>query len=325
VIPGKALDAFAAEAAVACGVLRDAATPAWPELRDVVEAALAGPPPPLAALPLATCVAAGGRAEHAIPGAAAWLALNLSLRIYDDVMDEDRPEALWATLGRDRAIVVAGAVRELATLVLTRACSAELATAQLHDISSSLVGVGSGQDRDLAGASDLASWWQVMSRKSGQLFALACRIGARFGSAATAIDPLGRYGHAVGMAFQLADDWSSTAATPDARDLAIGKRTTPIWLALAMAPPALRARLKALLAAGPPWDAVTIGQLLDEAGARPYTLWLAHRMADRAQDALTGVAAERARFLVELVRTPLAPLPAVGPAADAPAWLLQQP
>ncbi|HEX7841219.1 MAG TPA: hypothetical protein VF469_27260 [Kofleriaceae bacterium] len=86
------------------------------------------------------------------PGAAAWLALNLSLRIYDDSMDEDRPDALWATLGRARAIVVAGMLREIATLLLTRSIAgATLTGSVLHDISASLLHVGAGQDRDLAG------------------------------------------------------------------------------------------------------------------------------------------------------------------------------
>jgi geranylgeranyl diphosphate synthase type I len=322
-------DQFTAEAARACALVREAVPrDRWPVARDVVDTALAGPPPPLAALPLAACVAAGGRAEAAIPAAAAWIALNLALRIYDDAMDEDRPDALWATLGHARATVVAGMLRETATLVLTRAvCPAELTAVMLRDISTSLLHVAAGQDRDLAGtAHDLASWWQIMTQKSGRLFALACRIGARFGGAtASLLESLTRYGSAVGMTFQLVDDWSSTASSPDARDLAIGKRTTAVWLALAMASPAERIRLEALLAAPPPWDAAAVGQILDDSGARPYTLWLAHRMADRAHAALTSLSASRVGFLVEFARAPLPPLPAATASTrpmDAFPWLL---
>jgi geranylgeranyl pyrophosphate synthase len=310
------------EAARACELVREALPrERFAVARDVVDAALAGPPPPLATLPLAACVAAGGYVEAAIPGAAAWLALNLSLRIYDDAMDEDRPDALWATLGGARATVVAAMLREAATLVLTRTARAELAAGVLHDISATLLHVGAGQDRDLAGAAhDLKTWWHVMSQKSGRLFALACRIGAQLGGGgAAAIESLSRYGHAVGVALQLADDWSATAA-PGGRDLAIGKRTTPILLALAMAPPEQRAQLEALLAARP-WDAAAVGRILDGSGARAYALWLAHRMADRAVAALTGLPGGRIAFLVEFVRAPLAPLPAVPPTSDAFPWL----
>jgi geranylgeranyl pyrophosphate synthase len=215
-------------------------------------------------------------------------------------------------------------LRETATLLLTRAaCPANLTAATLHDISASLLHVGAGQDRDLAGAAqDVASWWQVMTQKSGRLFSLACRIGARLGGAAAApLELLTRYGHGVGMAFQLVDDWSSTAPSPDARDLAIGKRTTPVWLALAMASPEDRTRLETLLATRPPWDAAAVGRILDDSGARPYTLWLAHRMADRALTALTGLSAGRVSFLVEFARAPLPPLPAVAPATDVFPWL----
>jgi geranylgeranyl diphosphate synthase type I len=322
------LDLFTTEAVRACALVREAVPrERWPIARDVVETALAGPPPPLAALPLAACVAAGGRAEAAIPAAAAWIALNLALRIYDDAMDEDRPDALWATLGHARATVVAGMLRETATLVLTRAaCPAELTAVMLRDISTSLVHVAAGQDRDLSGAAhDLASWWQIMTLKTGHLFALACRIGARFGGATTSLlEALTRYGSAAGMAFQLVDDWGSTAPSPDARDLAIGKRTTAIWLALTMASPADRTRLEALLAAPPPWDAASVGQILDASGARPYTLWLAHRAADRAHAALASLPASRVDFLVEFARAPLPPLPAApAPATsmDALPWL----
>jgi geranylgeranyl diphosphate synthase, type I len=321
------MQAFTVEAARACELVRQMVPrEQWPEARDLVEAALRGPPPPLAALPLAACVAAGGAAETAIPGAAAWLALNLALRVYDDAMDEDRPDALWATLGRARATVVAGMLRETATLLLTRSqCPASTTLAVLHDVSASLVQVGAGQDRDLAGARDLASWWQVMTLKSGRLFALACRIGGRLGgAAATAIASLTRYGHAVGMALQLVDDWSSTAPSGDARDLAIGKRTTPVWLAFAMAAPQQRAQLEALVAARPPWDASAIGRILDEVGARSYTLWLAHRMADRARTALLGLPAERVELLVEFARAPLPPLPAA-PTSDPFPWLSSAP
>jgi geranylgeranyl diphosphate synthase type I len=316
---------FTAEATRACELVREAVPrDRWPEARDIVDATLTGPPPPLAALPLAACVAAGGHAETAIPGAAAWLALNLSLRIYDDIMDEDRPDALWATLGRARAIVVAGMLRETATMLLARPTwPANLTAAMLHDISASLLHVGAGQDCDLAGAArDLTSWWHVMTQKSGCLFALACRIGARLGGAAAApMESLTRYGHAVGMAFQLVDDWSSTAPSSDARDLATGKRTTPVWLALAMASSEERTRLETLLAARPPWDAAAVGRILDDSGARPYTLWLAHRMADRANAALTGLSASGVIFLVDFARAPLPLLPAATPTIDVFPWL----
>jgi geranylgeranyl pyrophosphate synthase len=253
------------------------------------------------------------------------MALNLALRVYDDAMDEDRPDALWATLGRARATVVAGMLREVATLLVTRAaCAVELKAVALDDLSTSLLHVGAGQDRDLAGAAhDLASWWQIMAQKSGRLFALAARLGARFaGASAAVLDAITRYGSAVGMAFQLVDDWGSTASSPEARDLAIGKRTTPIWLALTMASPAERTRLEALLAGPPPWDAPAVAAILDDSGARPYTLWLAHRMADRAEAALAELPSSRTGVLTRFARAPLPPLPRAPAAPDPFAWLI---
>jgi hypothetical protein len=62
---------FTVEATRACDLVREAVSrDRWPEARDLIDATLSGPPPPLAALPLAACAAVGGHVEAALPGAA---------------------------------------------------------------------------------------------------------------------------------------------------------------------------------------------------------------------------------------------------------------
>ena len=93
-----------------------------------------------------------------------------------------------------------------------------------------------GEGRDLS----VAELERVHSAKTGALIAASVRIG---GIAASATTPsaaaLDRYGRAVGLAFQIADDvLDATATTAQlgktaGRDAARGKRTYPALLGVA--------------------------------------------------------------------------------------------
>ncbi|MGE0641072.1 MAG: polyprenyl synthetase family protein [Thermoanaerobaculia bacterium] len=100
------------------------------------------------------------------------------------------------------------------------------------------------------GARDLSvdEYFRIIDRKTAQLFAAACSVPARHRPARPeAIEPLERYGRALGVCFQLADDlldYTATAATvgkPVLSDLKEGKLTLPLLLAL----PRLRAEERA--------------------------------------------------------------------------------
>lgn len=91
------------------------------------------------------------------------------------------------------------------------------------------------------GAKDLtvAEYFEIIDRKTAQLFAAACSVPARRRPARPdAIAPLERYGRALGVCFQLADDlldFTASAASvgkPVLSDLKEGKLTLPLLLAL---------------------------------------------------------------------------------------------
>ena len=106
------------------------------------------------------------------------------------------------------------------------------------------------------GAKDLSveEYFRIVDRKTAQLFAAACSVPARRHPALPeAIEPLERYGRALGICFQLADDlldYTASAATvgkPVLSDLKEGKLTLPLLLALPRLSAAERARVEMVI------------------------------------------------------------------------------
>ncbi len=284
---------------------------AWPELAAALEAALPDPPPPLVILPLAACMAARGELERALPAASAWAALNLSLRILDDLEDRDRPEGWWAKLGLGRAHHLAASLRELSLHLLLEGPADEPTKFEVvKDLSQTLLRAFHGQDRDLAGrAATLEEAWQILEDKSGTLFSFACRAAARLGGGAPAdVEALSRFGFHLGVGLQLVDDWESTLAESGARDLRIGKLSFPIHAALKLGSEAEREQTRALIAPPPPWDIERLGALLEATGARSFTLWVAHEERQKALAELETLAPEGALWLRRFCEVPFPPL-----------------
>lgn len=87
-------------------------------------------------------------------------------------------------------------------------------------------------------------YFRIIRGKTGQLFGLSCRLGARSASASSSQQlAASRFGLRLGLAFQIADDildlTESTEKTGKdaANDVQNGRRTLPILRALRFAPP----------------------------------------------------------------------------------------
>jgi octaprenyl-diphosphate synthase len=108
-----------------------------------------------------------------------------------------------------------------------------------------------GEVAQLEGAgnpdSTAKSYFEVIDRKTASLIAWCARVG---GAVPAALDgPLGRYGRAIGRAFQIVDDILDCAAQETVagksvgHDLQEGKLTLPVLLACE-AEPSLRERIR---------------------------------------------------------------------------------
>jgi len=171
------------------------------------------------ALTLAACEAVGGNLADALPAAAAVEILHAYTLVHDDLpaMDDDderrgRPTAhiafgeATAILAGDGLLTAAfGALAELgpraadAVAVLARRAGAsELLAGQAIDLS---------MEKSGASPSSLAEIERLHAAKTGALFAAAVELGAIAGGADRALrERLGRYGLAIGITFQYADD-----------------------------------------------------------------------------------------------------------------------
>jgi geranylgeranyl diphosphate synthase type I len=172
---------------------------------------------------------------------------NFSL-VHDDIQDNSalrrhRP-TVWSLWGMPQGINVGDALFALAQVVVSESASA-LAARLTYELNTTALGLAEGQflDIDLQEGRTpptLAAYETMVSRKTGLLFACACRMGAMAaGASDSSRDAYAAYGLELGIAFQEQDDllgvWGLAAETgkPDAADIVERKRGLPAAIALA--------------------------------------------------------------------------------------------
>ncbi|WP_089952304.1 polyprenyl synthetase family protein [Lentzea xinjiangensis] len=198
------------------------------------------------ALVLLSAEAVGGRAESAVHAAAAVeLVHNFSL-VHDDIIDGDdtrrhRP-TVWASFGVPVATLAGDAMLALAFDVLVSVTS-DRTLAAGRALTWALLELVRGQsddvefeDRPQVGHDE---YMRMVAGKTAALFGCACAVGAAMGGApADTVGHLRRFGHHLGLAFQMVDDllgiWGDPAVTgkPTRSDLRSRKKTFPVIMAL---------------------------------------------------------------------------------------------
>ena len=195
------------------------------------------------------CELCGGRPADAMPPAVAMECVHTFSLIHDDLpaLDDDdmrrgRPSC-HRQYGEALAILAGDALLALAFEVLTEDISdAALAKAMTRELAGATGGGGmiGGEVLDLEGASlppDAEAVSRIHAAKTAALIRVACRLG---GLAARADDEqmeaLSRFGQALGLSFQVADDLLDVCGTLQAtgkrtgKDAVAGKQTYPAAL-----------------------------------------------------------------------------------------------
>lgn len=199
----------------------------------------------------ALCLYAGGLFESpaaAMPGAVAVeLVHNFSL-IHDEVQDHDaerhgRP-TLWALLGTAQAINAGDFLYSRATSALLHGPAApERRLASLQLLTEAVGRMIGGQWADLSFESrdDVTpdEYLAMIAGKTGALLGAPLAIGATLAGAPPDLaGALGRWGEAIGVAFQIHDDYLGIWGNPDVtgksntNDIARRKKTLPVIHAL---------------------------------------------------------------------------------------------
>jgi len=140
---------------------------------------------------------------------------------------------------------------------------------------------------------DEARYLRVIELKTAVLFSAAMQAGAIAADASPALQQaLGRYGHDLGMAFQLIDDVLDYTADPEVsgkavgNDLAEGKPTLPLIYAMRAGNAEQAALVRsALSGAGVP-ELDPVLKAVEATGAIPYTRALAEAYSGSATSAL---------------------------------------
>ena len=261
-------------------------------------------------LTLLTAQAAGGSWEDALPAAAAVEFVHNFSLLHDDIQDRSRLRrgrpTVWYLWGVPQAInagdaLFALAFRTLADLHTAAACwpeppAALLARACLH--------LTRGQYLDLSyeGREDLdeAAYWPMVEGKTAALLETAVALGAyAAGLDAAAAQPYRDFGRALGLAFQVWDDylgiWGDPARTGKsaASDLVARKNSLPVLYGLQRRDSAFARRW----ARGPITEdeAPALAARLAETGARDYTRQQAEAWTARARAALAAAPARDAQ------------------------------
>ncbi|HEX5495047.1 MAG TPA: polyprenyl synthetase family protein [Mycobacteriales bacterium] len=239
------------------------------------------------ALALLSARAAGAPARRGIPVAVAVELVHDFSLLHDDVMDGDterrhRPTA-WTVFGVSSAVLAGDAVLTAALEVLLADGSPGVLPAS-RALTSATQRLITGQARDLEfeGRTDvtLAECVAMAGDKTAALIACACSAGALLvGAPESLARGLARFGHDVGLAFQLVDDllgiWGSSQITgkPVLADLRAGKKSVPVVAALNSDTPG-GARLADLYLRPEPLtgeELVLAAKLVEDAGGREWT------------------------------------------------------
>jgi geranylgeranyl diphosphate synthase, type I len=192
----------------------------------------------------------------ALPVAAAVeLAHNFTL-LHDDIQDGDverrhRP-TVWSVWGIPQAILAGDALLALARLHLWKTLHEEVEPATAVNLAklfdTSLLKLTEGQYLDMSFEQQqqvsLSSYEEMISRKTATLMRCATEMGATLGTRnQEIIEGLARFGHALGLAFQVRDDMLGVWATEvelgklPAGDIYRRKKSLPILHAFQYAQP----------------------------------------------------------------------------------------
>ncbi len=269
---------------------------------------------------LMACEAVGGNPADAIPAAAAVEILHNFSLIHDDIEDGDeirhhRP-TVWALWGIPQAINVGDGMFALAFAALLRSSARhssdatsgsaladpfnadDCALAACDRFTEICVALTEGQHLDLSFEErdrvTVAEYLRMIEGKTAALIAGSIALGALFGGADDQQeDSLRRFGHNIGLAFQIQDDmlgiWGDPAVTGKAAGNDILRRKKSLPLLYGLEHPAVACRLQALWRDGISPDNLSEAlDLLEEAEARAWSEDMLHRFHAEGLSALSA-------------------------------------
>ncbi len=252
------------------------------------------------ALVLLSAGALGARGDRPALLAATIEFIHTATLLHDDVVDDSglrrgrqTANALW---GNEAAVLSGDFLYSRAFQMMVDAGQ----MAVMRVMADATNAIAEGEVLQLMNCGDpdvtVARYLRVIELKTARLFEAACRVGAiSAGAEAAVIDALGRFGHHLGMAFQLVDDvldYVADAAVSGkslGTDLAEGKPTLPLIHARDHSDDQGRERVRKAIANGGGAQLDDMLKLIESTEAIPYTRALADDYGRQAADAVRGL------------------------------------
>lgn len=269
-------------------ICRQSEVAAWPEL-----AALVDRPIPFTGVsawdyPMIGCKAVGGAPELAFEAAAAIVCSLVSIRLVDDLLDED-PRGQYVHLGAGRAANMALALQAVAHRLIETSTTSEKVRCEAHGRLSRMAFLTAhGQDLDSREARNEADYWRSTEAKSCPLFATGLALGALLGGAdAATIEGLSRLGALMGRLIQIGDDMFDAMATPARTDWSRPRNNLALLFALEVDHPGSERLLELIPRSSEPACLKEAQELLLRSGAISFCVYKFIETA-RAAQALIG-------------------------------------
>ena len=168
------------------------------------------------------CAFGGENPEHALKQALGIEMFHNFTLLHDDVMDRADMRRGRPTVHRrwseSTAILSGDAMLTLATQLIAD-CTPDILPAVLGLFNNTAMEIYQGQQLDMEFESrkdvTVGEYMEMIRLKTSVLLACACRMGAMLaGASETACQSMYDYGIALGLAFQLRDDWLDTYGDP---------------------------------------------------------------------------------------------------------------
>jgi octaprenyl-diphosphate synthase len=254
---------------------------------------------------LLLCSEVGGRSRPEADALAAVVELiHLSTLVHDDAVDHSvlrrgmpTVNAMWS---HQVAIIMGDYLYSRSITELARLGDIE----PVRILAAAANAMSVGELRQLASCDALdfseRDYYLLIECKTASLISAACELGALYGDASLR-EPLARFGHELGMAFQIVDDlldYTSDEAAlgkPAGLDLREHKVTLPLLYVLPRLNPAERAEVEDFFENPEPGDEeiAAIVRLVRDHGGLDHAKSQALAFAQRARAALEGLPAGR--------------------------------
>lgn len=250
---------------------------------------------------LLATAAAGGDWHRSLPLAVSVEFVHNFSLLHDDIQDGSRTrrgrQTVWVLWGMPQAINVGDTMYTLAFLSMEKIkdiISPETALLSMRLLQEACIKLTQGQHLDIAYEDrqelSIDDYWPMIKGKTAALLSCCSELGAL----AAGVDQehrmaFGEFGHFLGLAFQVVDDWlgiwgdSQVTGKPTGIDLISGKKTLPVLFALSN-----KKRFSHRWKAGP-ISADEVEQLADclvEEGAKEFSEKMADNLTMKALQAL---------------------------------------